>query len=270
MRLVSCLFAVAVLVAGYPVRAESPAVLLNLEKMVTADDYPAIAAANGQEGTAIVSVRVGRDGLVESCKIRKSSGYVALDEQSCAVFRARARFEPARDRSGRAMASTYERPMTWRLEGTAPATLPRQAWLIRATLFVSENKILDCKAEAIGISELPPICPPAPANKEKATEPVIGEMITTSHFVPLPYDKAKIPPNASDATFVAQQISELTIDADGLVSRCVAMKFNGEVDPKADFCRVANGYRFDPTTPGSPPLTATLVTTGYVKKRTIT
>ena len=29
-------------------------------------------------------------------------------------------------------------------------------------------------------------------------------------------------------------------------------------------------WRLDPITPGSPPLTATLVTTGYVKKRTIT
>ena len=140
MRLVSCLFAVAVLVAGYPVRAESPAVLLNLEKMVTADDYPAIAAANGQEGTAIVSVRVGRDGLVESCKIQKSSGYVALDEQSCAVFRARARFEPARNRAGRAMASTYERPMTWRLDPITPGSPPLTATLV-TTGYVKKRTI---------------------------------------------------------------------------------------------------------------------------------
>ena len=244
--------------------------LLNLKEMVTADDYPAIAAKNGQEGTAIVSVRVSRDGLVESCKVKKSSGHVALDEQSCAVFRARARFEPARDNSGRAVVGVYERPMTWRLEGFAPPPLPRQAWMIRATLFLSETKILDCKAEAVGVAALPPICPPAKAESERPTEPVVGEMITISHFVPVPYDKAKIPPNAADATFVAQQISELTIEADGLVSRCVAMKFNGEADPKIDFCKVANGYRFDPLPPGSSALTATLVTTGYLKKRTIT
>jgi TonB family protein len=76
--------------------------LLNLEELATADDYPSAAAAGGQEGTAVIEAHVDRRGLVTSCRVTSSSGHSALDEQSCALFRARERFEPARDASGRA------------------------------------------------------------------------------------------------------------------------------------------------------------------------
>ncbi|MDB5974564.1 MAG: TonB family protein [Nevskia sp.] len=55
------------------------------------DDYPGVrypseAFRLHEEGTAIVRVRIRRDGTVESAKLLKSSGFQDLDDEAVAVF----------------------------------------------------------------------------------------------------------------------------------------------------------------------------------------
>jgi protein TonB len=80
------------------------------------DDYPADALARGEQGTVLAQLTVDADGRVSGCAIVRSSGSRSLDDATCSIVERRARFDPARDAEGRAVASTYVTPpVVWRL-----------------------------------------------------------------------------------------------------------------------------------------------------------
>ena len=60
-------------------------------------------------------VAVGPDGRVTSCEVTGSSGNSALDQAACRNLQRRGRFEPALDRDGNPVASTYTKRVVWRL-----------------------------------------------------------------------------------------------------------------------------------------------------------
>jgi TonB family protein len=78
-------------------------------------DYPAEAIANGWEGSAAFSLTVGRTGRVERCTIIESAGHAVLDEATCAALTRSARFHPARNAAGEAVADSYKGRVTWRM-----------------------------------------------------------------------------------------------------------------------------------------------------------
>jgi TonB family protein len=78
-------------------------------------DYPSEALANGWEGTAAFSLTVGRDGRVEHCAITQSSGHALLDSATCMALTRSARFHPARNAAGEAIADSYDGRVTWRI-----------------------------------------------------------------------------------------------------------------------------------------------------------
>ena len=69
----------------------------------------------GAEGRVSVSVSVGADGGVTGCRVTASSRSAALDEGTCRVLRERARYTPARDAAGQAVADTVAEQVTWAL-----------------------------------------------------------------------------------------------------------------------------------------------------------
>ncbi len=247
--------------------------LLNLEELVSADDYPKVSQRNGDEGTVVVEASVDRDGLVSSCRIKSSSGHVALDEQTCALFRARARFEPARDRRGRAVASTYERMVVWRLEGEMQPPLPRQAWRIVVKLsFGTDGKIVGCDAQSTGLPTALASCPPQDPEAIAAsagTKPItVAQRITETYFFPVAAAKAIIPPSLTEGSKIAHQVSELIIDPDGRVGECTAMRYSGLAGPELDHCKLIRTMHFAPGAAG--PLTGTVVVTEYFRKESVT
>ena len=139
----------------------------------------------------------------------------------------------------------------------------------KGTLRLGNGKVIDCVSEHVGLVEPLDICPHGSA-EQGAAETVIGEMVTVFQFIPAPYDRATLPLNLTDATLVGQQISEVTIDADGLISRCVATRYIGRAGPEADACAGIETHRFAPVAPGSPEQKGTIVTTDYIRKRTVT
>ncbi|MBA3510958.1 MAG: TonB family protein [Sphingomonas sp.] len=256
--------------------AQSEARLLNLGELITSDDYPAIAIDQEQQGTATVRLRVDRNGYVETCKVVESSGSRALDEQTCAVYRARAQFEPARDARGRAQASNYTQRVTWRLEGDPAIPMPRQPWMTRSTLAVTaEGSFVDCKIEATGLSGPPDVCETLMAlGKGDDSEPTKREaiasfLISDTYFYPLSAGKAPTPPRLSDANQVGQQVSEVTIDPTGRVSDCKGVRYSGAAGPERDACIMLRSVRFAPASGGAS-LTATIVLTGYVRTNSVT
>lgn len=80
---------------------------------VTTNDYPLRALQRGWEGNVRYALDVGRDGKVNDCRIVSSSGHDVLDEAACRIIERRARFNPAKDDTGSAIAGTYTGAVTW-------------------------------------------------------------------------------------------------------------------------------------------------------------
>jgi TonB family protein len=98
-----------------PSDARSPK-LLNGAQLITADDYPAKAQREGREGAVQVALEVGPDGRVTGCRIATSSGHSDLDDLTCRLFLRRARFDPARDLDGGAIAGRYINRVRWQIQ----------------------------------------------------------------------------------------------------------------------------------------------------------
>jgi protein TonB len=93
-----------------PARAKA-----NLGSYVSDADYPSDAIRREEQGTTRFRLAVGPDGRVTGCTVTGSSGSAALDIATCRVMRSRARFAPARDTSGNAVADAVSSAIVWRL-----------------------------------------------------------------------------------------------------------------------------------------------------------
>ncbi len=82
---------------------------------VTDDDYPPSAVRQGHDGTVAFQLQIDSTGLPAGCSVTHSSGYEELDQQVCSLLVQRARFSPARDASGKAVAAPYSGRFTWRM-----------------------------------------------------------------------------------------------------------------------------------------------------------
>lgn len=81
-----------------------------------ADDYPTDLVDQGVQGTVGVVMNVDDHGQLTNCRIVETSGTPELDEATCGVLRKRAKFNPAVNRDGAAMAAlTYWR-VNWQIE----------------------------------------------------------------------------------------------------------------------------------------------------------
>lgn len=115
-------FAAALIVlAGCASKGTPPVAQVPLPRLFGNDDYPAAALRYDQEGTVAVMLNVGVDGRVTGCTVTSSSGSAALDSTTCRLLRNRARFEPARDARGRAIAGTSAATIRWALPAPAPS-----------------------------------------------------------------------------------------------------------------------------------------------------
>ena len=72
--------------------AASPPANPTLEGIVSADDYPAWAADEGQQGTTGFELLIGPDGKVQRCIVLLSVGFPTLDSYTCNLIKRRAVF----------------------------------------------------------------------------------------------------------------------------------------------------------------------------------
>lgn len=98
-----------------PAGATPAQLRVDLAELFSPDSYPAAAQAAGEQGRVGITLRIGRSGRVRKCTINASSGSRALDTASCQIMRRHGRYEPARDASGRAIASTTRLGVRWQL-----------------------------------------------------------------------------------------------------------------------------------------------------------
>jgi protein TonB len=81
-----------------------------------ASDYPPEARRSGWEGSVIADLTVTAKGRVSQCVVGESSGYAVLDQATCTILTTRAKFYPAKDRSGNAVEDVVRTPpINWAL-----------------------------------------------------------------------------------------------------------------------------------------------------------
>ncbi|HYD14574.1 MAG TPA: energy transducer TonB [Allosphingosinicella sp.] len=80
-------------------------------------DYPQVSLSDRNQGRVILRVMVAADGRAAECSVVATSGDPQIDDRSCRVVRARARFTPGRDASGRPVAIASVFTVTWLVPG---------------------------------------------------------------------------------------------------------------------------------------------------------
>lgn len=103
------------LAAQTPARAPA-----NLATLFSDEDYPLEAVRNHEQGTVQFRLTVGVDGTATQCAIEATSGSAILDDTTCRLLIERARFEPARDKSGKAVPDDLTGRIVWRLPPAGP------------------------------------------------------------------------------------------------------------------------------------------------------
>lgn len=91
----------------------APATAINGDRWISFSDYPQAALQQRRGGVATVRLLVSRRGTVDSCDVVQSSGHEDLDAASCRLMGERGHYEPARDSSGRRIASQVMRQVVW-------------------------------------------------------------------------------------------------------------------------------------------------------------
>ena len=91
-------------------RARAP-----LASLISMGDYPANALRNGEQGRVAFTLDVGADGRVTACRVTESSGSAALDNATCRIMQSRARYMPARNARGVAVAGRDQGAVRWAL-----------------------------------------------------------------------------------------------------------------------------------------------------------
>ena len=91
-----------------------------LSGTISRKDIPRSVWHSGNRGNVVAHFTVGVDGRANDCRIRQSSGHPTLDATTCKLIEQRFRFEPGRDKRGRAVARPYGWLQEWWQDGRGP------------------------------------------------------------------------------------------------------------------------------------------------------
>lgn len=101
--------------------------MINLISLLLAASTPiSPATAPASEWRVHVSIDVGSEGRATGCHILDSNAPVEMQTKTCQIFQEKGNFTPKRDGEGRAVASTYETVVRYRIPGNS-AEQPAQS-----------------------------------------------------------------------------------------------------------------------------------------------
>jgi TonB family protein len=107
--------------------AATPPVLIKNSLVLHDRDYPTKMIEDGDAGVVSVHLYVTANGKVAGCKTTETSGSQALDALTCAIATRRARFTPAHDVGGQAVAGDYYIAVSWGTNSdVTPIQIPMQ------------------------------------------------------------------------------------------------------------------------------------------------
>jgi hypothetical protein len=79
------------------------------------DDYPRQAVWNREGGVTSVVLLIDEKALIRDCMVDGTSGIATLDAMTCIIFRERATFEPAIDKDGKPVRSSFMQRVRWEM-----------------------------------------------------------------------------------------------------------------------------------------------------------
>jgi TonB family protein len=121
------LFAAALLLAAgpsfaTPTQESSPRTVSNWDVMLS--QYPARAREAREQGPVGFRVMLDREGYASECVVTSSSGFPALDDETCRLIMTRGEFKGINDSNGRRTNAVFEGVLNWRLPAPpAPAAM---------------------------------------------------------------------------------------------------------------------------------------------------
>jgi TonB family protein len=238
-------------------------------------DYPNAAILLGQEGVVEARLAIATDGRATDCTIARSSGSPALDTATCSALKARARFRPALDSSGRPTRGTWTQEVHWMIEGNE---LPVAPWTIRLLAALDKKGtptncaiqaggalkrdefLIDCR-ELSGAFTLP-----ADLVRRYAGHEAV--LVFDQQFVPEVVNSIDTPVDLTRFPLVSREVLSIGIDRLGRVGACSQTKAEGDYKPSADGCAAMRARRFKPDTKGrATPIGATATTAIYAYVR---
>ncbi|AOL94297.1 TonB family protein [Porphyrobacter sp. LM 6] len=87
----------------------------NPGKWVTDADYRTRWINEGLSGSARFTLAIDARGGVTNCSVTRSTGHAVLDAATCQLVTRRARFDPARDSTGKPVAGSYNGSINWKI-----------------------------------------------------------------------------------------------------------------------------------------------------------
>jgi TonB family protein len=113
------------------------------------ENYPKASLEAGEQGPVHFQVTLDKRGKLLSCAVTRSSGYPRLDQATCDLIVAYARFGARTDETGRRIPSTHEGRLVWRLpDGYEPAGDEPERDV--ATAEMSDDEIICRRSTKVG------------------------------------------------------------------------------------------------------------------------
>jgi protein TonB len=219
----------------------------NLASYFTDDDYPAEAIRQEQQGTAAFQLSIDRAGKVTACEITRTSGSTILDQTTCRIMLERPRFEPARDRRGRAIEDKATGRIMWKLpepENEFRMKMPERQTITYRIL--RDGSLADCKGESVdggkvvlssNEADCPSRAPPAAImtairSQSEVAEPRVRSEMRLLRQASEPWPQFKEP----GQKVLSRVDARLTVEADGRVSGCTVLEMTSLIGPAPSPC----------------------------------
>ncbi len=260
------LLAVAASSASAP-HQKIPEPVGSIQGLFSANDYPVEALDRNEQGHVGTVIRVDATGAISDCLIEKSSGSAALDRRTCELIRLRAKYKPAHDRRGRAVASEAHETVTWRIEEDLPEA--SDPWAVNVVMsYGTDGQPLSCRVEAEGAKtgSGPSTCSASPIPAELKQLGAISQLVVQQR---LAFGANPPPTLGADDLIIGRMVLDLRVDAEGRITSCEVTEQSAELRG-ADGCRLFAPKRFVPhkgPDGGPAPFAATFGYTNYIHVR---
>ena len=180
---------------------------------------------------------VDPSGAVAGCTVTGSSGSALLDRTTCDLLRARARFEPARGRRGRAVASTWTSHIRWRIPEDELLAKPGSE--VTTIEVQPDGKVISCATVLDGgAAGNPARC----AALRSAERPAwIADYSRAFRVLRLQdgwglNDWRPPRPDPAWGEIIAERVSELSLGPDGAPIACRVVSEHGPPAVRVDAC----------------------------------
>jgi TonB family protein len=224
-----------------PTRAQG-----NIVGLFSSADYPVAALIEREEGTVSFVAGVDPAGRVSDCMIAQGSGSASLDLATCTIVQRRARYAPARDARGQAVADRVTGRIKWVLPPAPPVPFTESHL---AVIFIggAAGELIKCR---VSTNVVPPppgsfcdhVLPVAQrmSQQSRGRLNLIGRELVMDEGLRIgAADSVRTTGRGVGENLTMLTAAALVIDANGQVARCEAADGNMNAQGVERLCKTA-------------------------------